>query len=175
VSRLQTAPLGLLGALEMKVGGDNPSEFGALLQPTFEGAAFYLSKGMQIAQVATNHATIADGDLDTLPVPDGEAWWLWSVSGAIALAAGDSFDDAWQLYVGYQYPSAGGINLAINIGPPAPTGALTAGVSLRAGGWCPRPILLPPGSALIVRTCGSATIAAPVPMVIAALYTPVPV
>lgn len=171
--RFQTAPLGLLGALDLKAQGINPDEFSRELAPTIDTAAFYLAQGMQISQNATNHAAIIDGEKQVLTVPAGVCWWLWSVSGAVAFAAGDTLLDTWPLYVGFESPNT--INVAVNIGPPGVKGVIAGAISLRAGGWVPRPILLPPGSSVIARCCGGATVLAARPMVVAALYTPVPV
>lgn len=176
-SRLQSAAYALLGALDLKVGGDNPASFGGELGPTIDTTPFYLAKWMQLTQASTTLpiGAVANGTQTLLTVPAGFAWYVYAASASLGLAAGDTMADSWPMYVGYRFPASVSNDMPLAVGPPGPKGITTGSISLRAAVTFPQGLLLQPGSSLIARTCGQATLTAQQSLVCAALYAQVPI
>lgn len=86
-SKLQTAPLGLLGAFQLKTLGDNPTLFGDRLQPVIEAMGFY-GLASRSFQLATGNLT-NPGDTLTLTVPARQIWRVLCVSGRAVIGALD--------------------------------------------------------------------------------------
>ncbi|HET8777485.1 MAG TPA: hypothetical protein VFN76_07475 [Candidatus Limnocylindria bacterium] len=85
--RLQKAPLGLLGLLELKTQGENPNEFSDTVSPVIEASDFYAAPALTIVE-ATGNVT-NKGDILEIVVPNNTAYRLRTLSMGVALAAGE--------------------------------------------------------------------------------------
>jgi hypothetical protein len=75
---LQKAPLGLLGALNLKVGGDNPDGFSKCLQATFDATQLYTAEFVNQA-INASVGEVAGSSL-TIDVDSAHAWLMRAVS-----------------------------------------------------------------------------------------------
>lgn len=142
---LQKVPPALLGALDMKALGLNPSALGDTVGPVVELLDHYVQNftAVELAQQAVQ----TTGQQATLNVPQGELWRVRAVSAIMIIAAGITVDSD---YVGI----SPGINLSNSFGAvrlgqtnlAAPSGALTEPLALCCGLTCDRPFLLRSGN-----------------------------
>lgn len=139
-SRLQTAPLGLLGALGLKVGGENPDEFQKSLQPQLNALPFYLVGRTAIARGQTfNFAPDQTSEAFISPVLGGQMWRVLAVSAYPNVAAGDAAVDS-QTSMFFEDQLGQRVTIANG-------SAVTASISSDArafGVLLPEPFLLPP-------------------------------
>lgn len=85
-SPLTKPPFGILGALDLKTQGKQPTLFGERVTPVFEMRDHYVPlEILEKSQTITNPALAA---ADTFDVPNGELWIVraWSAVGSVALA-----------------------------------------------------------------------------------------
>lgn len=91
--RLQKAPEGLLGALELKTLGQNPNAFGDTVVPFFDVAGFYgLPNTLTTSALSSNVVAVASFAA-AITVPDGEVWRLRY--GGFTLEGFTAGDSAW--------------------------------------------------------------------------------
>lgn len=150
--RIGTAPRGLLGALEAKIGGENPRDLGMTVVPTIDLYDQYL---IERTGIATESAAIAIGTAVTtvtlLPGATGVLWRLLGV-GAIATVAAADDDHMTMLEVFLVNPTG------TTICPMMPAlltntpGIGTPNLLTRSNGvMLPVPFWLPPGFYLQAR------------------------
>jgi hypothetical protein len=82
-NRLQKAPFGVLGLLELKVGGDNPTEFGGTLQPGADMLDYYTLDRSTVERATQSVQT--DAQLATISVPTGQLWRIRAMSAVMLL------------------------------------------------------------------------------------------
>lgn len=146
--RLQTAPIALLGALGLKVGGSNPAEFGEQLTPTFNGDDFYGLNWLQ-QDLATGNLQNS-GDELTLTVPANQAWRVHVAGFRASLNAADKI----AAFLSFRLNAS-----AVNVPFTADNGSILGIAAAFAGSWAlgirlAPPVLLPPG-AIIAATLGT--------------------
>lgn len=83
---ITTIARGLLGFLELKNQGKNPSDFNSLLQATFDIRDWMLQTNV-LSTVGTDAAIAAVGTNTYLTVPAGELWCVHDVQANIVLQA----------------------------------------------------------------------------------------
>jgi len=91
---------GLLGALQAKSKGQNPSMLGDTIAPTLEMREWLLMQDRAYAASAADIQGATDPNtsaafLNTNPliqIPQGEAWYVWNVSLWVAVKPGDILD-----------------------------------------------------------------------------------
>lgn len=92
---IQVLPRGLLGFLQLKNMGQNPSEFPDLLQPVLEMREWYYETNA-ITQVASGLALVPAattvGNLILLVVPNGQAWAVLDADCILVTGAGQVID-----------------------------------------------------------------------------------
>lgn len=88
--KLQKAPNGLLGAFELKVGGQNPPDFGETVVPTYDVADHYLALNQRVERVQQTIANPNTFGSAQMRVPQGQAWFVLAVSFAAVLDAADA-------------------------------------------------------------------------------------
>ena len=143
--KLQTAPIGLLGALNMKVGGENPDLFGGRVTPSVDVLDNYLldKEAVQGASVAL--AIGATNGVVPLAAPAGFIWRVLATSAILVVNAADVAINA---------------NVSIEVLPAGSPAACQVsnqpfvGLQLtqRHHGWyADRALLLPPGWSMQAR------------------------
>lgn len=153
---LQIIPAGLLGFLQLKNAGQNPTVVPESLQATMDLLTWYLSTEAQdlaraTASIATGTVGFASFTTPPIVVPNGEWWYVHNFTiRTTALAATDQVHMAPGMVP--QPASATGVTLAMGEGqlvvvPAATVGAATC--SNRA------PFFAPPGAELVIdlRVC----------------------
>lgn len=147
---LQKSPLGLLGALDLKVLGRNPDAVPLFLQLAYDAQPFY-SAGNLRAVAASQ--TLGGGGRAELTVPSGFAWRVVALGGSVSATGGAITGD--KLIFGLRVrsaPAAGGFE--VNVGsamlPAFGTDVLDAGERFSFGGFLPVPFVLPPSGSLSV-------------------------
>lgn len=103
---VQLIPPGLLGALQLKTGGRNPTSLGDAYVPTIDCLDWLLNAKQEFLIDVSSIATgpIFQG-LPTLVVPDREWWYVHWLSAAIVLAATEDQINP-QLWAEYNFPTA---------------------------------------------------------------------
>lgn len=144
---IQQIPGGLLGFLQLKNAGQNPSELPASLQAVLEMREWYWQSFAQVA-VGTDAAIAAAGFVDKITVPAGEYWAIHDVAVVATLAAASN-----GLFVGYYRNGQGAANqFPFNLSDPQRWTEATDGAALV---FTMRPrdtLLLQPGAVLGIRT-----------------------
>lgn len=158
---IQKIPSGLLGFLQLKNSGQNPSELPSLLQPILElrdwyfaadARNFYDSAGNVPIYSAPNN-TVGFVGFATGPtlitVPQDEMWFIqdYLVATATLIAT-----DTIQFAAGFRTPDVG-VSIQNMMGDPS---VLSTGPNRRAYAWA-RGLFVPPGSQIgaQVLTCQS--------------------
>jgi len=139
-SRLQKAPLGLLGLFDLKTLGDNPSEFGTTVSPSTDVTDLYAQDLQQVPGVAGTGLTL--NSLMTLTVPNGVVWRVLNVFADVTLNVADvALDSTLVLFAdiagaGVAFEWAAYDATAVN------------NVNRRIGKYFDRPLVLRPGERL---------------------------
>lgn len=148
--QLQKGPVGLLGALALKVLGRNPPQFGDAVVPTVEVLDQYLAQGELDTQTTGNIDVVGTSNNGALTVPSGKCWRVLCVGFNVTTNAADIVDG---YRVGFAIqPPAGAASLvptAYQNVPPAPAGATANGT--RFGYYFPRPLFLPPAWGILFQ------------------------
>jgi hypothetical protein len=148
--QLQKGPVGLLGALALKVLGRNPPQFGDAVVPTVEVLDQYLAQGELDVQATGNVDVVGTTNNAQILVPSGKCWRVLCVGFNVTTNAADIVDG---YKVGFAIlPPAGVGNLvptAYKDVPPAPAGATLNGT--RFGYYFPRPLFLPPAWGILFQ------------------------
>lgn len=144
---IQVIPPGLLGFLQLKTGGLNPTELNGLLQPTlqlrdwmFLATAESLTNSQAGVGIGSAWAPLFGGGI---VVPQGEAWWVEFFSGVALINAGGVMSD---FRLGYRSQNIVGITDNVFILSPVQV-AKSAGQYMNADGY--RPFFMPPGAELM--------------------------
>lgn len=87
--RMQTSPLGLLGAFGLKVQGKAPDQFGESIAPSVEVIDFYALASQSIKRTAQITAAGAVTDTITHVVPNDTIWRVFAVASGVNLNAAD--------------------------------------------------------------------------------------
>ena len=139
---LQKAPLGLLGALELKVLGKNPDQLADALVATYDAEDFY---GLPNAQILTATGNLTStGDLLQITVPSNQVYRVHTLAMRISINAGDKVGGILGVQV-----NANSTIAAIH----ADNGSIIGIAAAFSGNWAcatrlERPLLLGPGSIL---------------------------
>lgn len=140
--RLHKAPLGLLGAFDLKALGRQPNEFAETLLPVTDVTDFYLQPNAVVRTAAA--ATGALGaTLVNLTPAQNEVWRVKGVSIVVARAAADAALSL-EFVLGLNRAGGGGIALFSPRFDPVPATDLTQARAF----WLPRTLLLGPGDVL---------------------------
>ena len=150
-SPLQKAPLGLLGALDLKTLGDNPSRFQGTVFPMIDAQEYYLAPNLDIVTATGNAQT--SGTEVSYTVPNGYAYRLKAINAGIQLNnVGDLATDGISVRGGIRLPTGIGAVLCSLNAPTVP--ALVNDTESWTSCWS-GDILLPPGSIIFAQLqCG---------------------
>jgi len=165
--RIGTAPRGLLGALQAKIGGINPPDLGQLVTPTLDLMDMYLADQQRVLSytvTVTGPATVATA---ALTVPQGQIWRVHSPGVTMNI---DAADIAVPVYVQSSIASATPGNEAFIIaGPALPLGVAGLGSArgVSAGAFVPK--FLFPGWRLHTLVRSAAAPTAPIVATVTAL------
>lgn len=152
---IQTIPSGLLGFLQLKNMGRNPSELVDALSPTLQMNDWYFMSRAE--QLPVGSRNVANGAVGILPwttnpliVPNEEAWWVIDYNVTVSIVTGETCG----VHCGWRDPTSfphlfGTPSFFLN-GPAA----LTYQPVAYGGG-----IFLPPGSELGVYVAAATTAA----------------
>ncbi len=136
-SPLHLSPQALLGALQLKVQGQNPNEFGATVTPIIDVYDQYLTDRVFVSNVAANVATpLTTGAVITAPTLQTETWRILGIGCYALLAAGDAAID---VTLGVQMFSPAGVTF-----PYSAERSIT-GTLHELGVYLPVPFWLPKG------------------------------
>jgi len=92
---IQIVPPGLLGALNLKNVGRNPSELNSMIQPTLDlqewllvqnQESLFASRPMVNGDISTFFPMTAG---DSMTIPDNEYWYVWNHTVTMGLGAAD--------------------------------------------------------------------------------------
>lgn len=142
-SPLQKAPLSLLGALDLKTTGENPTEFGDVVTPTYAVDDHYLAPNAQFVTVSGNLQNPAD--LLTLSVPNGVAWRVRCVAGRAVIGSLDA--SGFYAFLGMRLNSTQSLVVVQQGVVPQPAVATTLHPAVTTG-LLARPLLLQSGGQL---------------------------
>jgi hypothetical protein len=161
--RISRIPAGLLGLLDLKVGGESPPDFGSMMLPTLDARDFYFNG--QIKLLATSVTLTATLDPivvpSTLGVPgpaDGHVWYVrqfWG-NGTGTLATLLSIQLCMK-------PSGSAANFGVLLNQEFTVSAN------HVGGASVRDFWMTPGDRLAVKQTSSPAVAGPT-LAIGALY-----
>lgn len=91
MSKINRLPLGWLGFLGIKNGGQYPQDTSPILAPTFDLAEMYYSANSEY--LAATNAAAAIGGVTYFTVPNGETWWLLNAAAqSVTLGAGQTVE-----------------------------------------------------------------------------------
>lgn len=91
MAKINRLPLGWLGFLGIKNGGQYPQDTSPVLLPTFDLAAMYYSANGEY--LAATQAVAAIGGVTFFTVPNGETWWVLGASAqSVTLGAGQTIE-----------------------------------------------------------------------------------
>ena len=144
---IQLIPRGLLGFLQLKNLGKNPSDFPSVLQPTLE-LFDWLTQSEQLSTVGTDAAIAAVGTNTYLSVPSGEAWWLHDVQASINLAAAATIVCS----PSYNLGPVGAPSFSRLLTPLQQYSQAVHGTTIVIPSTLYKPMLLTPGCTLGIRT-----------------------
>jgi len=98
--RLQKAPIGLLGAFDLKNQGQNPNEFSETVVPTFDASTLYLGRRVEeSSNTSTGEVAAASVQLD---VDDKHLWLMRAASARFNFTAlSNSADEQWRFTLQY--------------------------------------------------------------------------
>lgn len=150
--KLQKAPNGLLGALNLKALGAQPDEFAGTLAPTYDVRDHYQSDLLRVQLALT---ALATGTFVTcnLNVPGGEVWRVRAIHGSLQLASGDTAG-AGIITIGIRTANAQRCHIASLLTPALAFGFATSYV---CAAQCD--IVLPAGAGCQAQFNGQLTIA----------------
>jgi len=154
-SQLQKPALGLLGALQLKIGGLLPALFGGTIVPTIDVYDQYLAQGeLKVVQNTVPISLVNTTSALRTTVPNGKAWRVLGVGGYWNFAAADVA----LIVQGSVWVVAPGINPGAELSCPVFTyNVPQLGQSTRSFGYqCPRPIFLPAGWGFFIDMVSSA-------------------
>jgi hypothetical protein len=158
-SPLQKAPLGLLGALDLKTLGVNPDVFAGSVLPVVDAWEHYLADQLLVTTASSTIGIGTSGASVSPSVPVGYMWRLLAVGVSAVLNVADAaFTSSW------------GASIARS---PDPTSAIIANLQTlglagslsRSGGFLvPHPLVLQSGWSvqLAVALSANATVAVPI-------------
>lgn len=144
---IQQLPGGLLGFLQLKNAGRNPTEVNSLLQMTMDLRDWYLQTNME-SVVGTDAAIAAVGSAFYLTVPDGEFWCVHDCVLSINLAAAATIVCA----PCYRLGPAIAPSFARPLAPLRRWDQAVEGTTIVQGAENYMPMFLPPGAGLGIRT-----------------------
>lgn len=141
--RLQKAPRGLLGSLDLKTDGVNPTGFADDIRGSFDVADYYGLPNLQPIVVTGTLTNL--GDTISITVPANEVWRVHTLGLRITLTAGDAFGGflAWRTTSGTVVNPFESNPGSIFSGAVAVTGNVAIATRFA------RPLLCPPGMALL--------------------------
>lgn len=95
-SPLQTAPIGLLGALDLKTLGLNPNVFSGTLVPVVDCWDVYLADHLKVVTATGTIGVGSSGGVVNIPVPQGYMWRLLDFGVTALLNVADiAFTSSW--------------------------------------------------------------------------------
>lgn len=155
-SPIQTRPSGLLGLLQLKQTGTNPSELLSTVQPHIDLFQNYVQSLMQVerglfggvpatASIGTAQNGFQNFNIGGLAaqVPQNEQWWVEACStDPSGIAAADNFKVA----VGYAFTGVSGWYPLV----PAWQDTITARARFGACDPMPRAVMVPPGAQFLL-------------------------
>lgn len=132
---IQILPRGLLGFLQLKNAGQNPSLLSDLLQPTLDLREWLLetnSESVFVSGVAFIPAATGVGFFSLFTVPDGQHWALLDAFARIAIGAGQTLTHRLAYFDG---PSASSQEFSLSGDPSMSFGAADTnrGISMVRG------------------------------------------
>lgn len=156
---LHKPPLGLLGALDLKTLGRNPSMLEDGVRPSLELFSAYAASLQTLIKGATP-ALVSAGSLSIVSVPAGVCWRLRQMEGRVVLAAAATAPDGVAFTLGYGLVSDLSTWIAVESGRfEVPVAGLTAQAGFVISHEFAQPVFLPPGGMLIIQL--DADLAAP--------------
>lgn len=144
---IQSQPQGLLGFLQLKNLGQNPSELPDVLQPVLELRDWYLQTNSEIVS-GTDAAIAAVGVSNNLIVPQGEYWFVHDVGLLIQLAAGAT----WRGAICYRNGPAGLLGINFQLAETINWAQATDGTNVLQGMTRDRPLIIPPDGRIGIQT-----------------------
>lgn len=170
-SPLQKVPFGVLGALDLKTLGLNPTLFGDRVQPVIEVFDNYLAPQVEVVN-AIEAAAQALGDFAMLQIPAGECWRILGANAAVRLNTGTDTDDPLNLTV-HVRPTQN-VNASLRLfGESFGIIATMVGPAVFSCGGQVDRLLMPPGAQLYAQL--DTAVSAASQLVVSALIQRIPV
>lgn len=130
MSDLQKVAQGLLGLLDLKTLGKNPSSLDQAVRAQLEVADLY-GASLRLVQEVTNAAANVPGAVALMTVPNGKIWRVHAASAQMVAAATVVGADGWGVSVGIS-PNAVGATTYVAAATDPRTAALAAQFRLKA-------------------------------------------
>lgn len=152
MSRLQRAPTAWLGALDLKVGGQNPTDVEDKVSPSLEMGNFYWQP-LTTQNTSASVAGLISGTSLVLTVPAGQNWLVYAIAGDIGIHAGDVISDQWASNLAYR-ENANAVGSALAVSEAWAPRTIVADCDARVAVKFDYPFLAPSGAQFTLASNG---------------------